>query len=84
MTGGKALRWKGASMFSGQKKDRMAGGEPPRVAGGQEVRLGLACLGSTTPVQGSELRAAVEAGGVVRRSAWLNLGKAPPSSLPLS
>lgn len=34
--------------------------------------------------EGSELRAAVEAGGVVRRPARLNLGKAPPASLPLS
>lgn len=35
-------------------------------------------------VRGSELGAAVEAGRVVRRPARLNLGEAPPSSLPLS
>lgn len=63
MTGGKALRWKGASLFSGQKEGCMAGGETSNVAGGQEVRLGLVCLGSTTPMQGSERGAAESPGG---------------------
>lgn len=49
VAGGKALRWEGASLFSGQEEGSMAGGEPPRAAGGQEVRLGLVCLGGTTP-----------------------------------
>lgn len=85
MTGAKALRWKGASLFSGQKEGGMAGGGPSCLAGGQEVRLGLVCLSSTTrPVQGSELGAAVEAGRLTRRPARLSLGKALPSSPPLS
>lgn len=37
-----------------------------------------------TPVQGSELGAVVEAGGLTRRPARLSHGKALPSSPPLS
>lgn len=44
-------------------------------------QTGTCVPGSSTPVRSSELRAAVEAVRVVR---GLSLGKAPPSSLPLS
>lgn len=40
---------KGAHLFSGQEEGSMAGGEPPRVAGGREARLGLVCLAAPHP-----------------------------------
>lgn len=65
-------------MFSGQEEGSMAGVEPPSVTAGQEVRLGLVCLGSTMPMQDFEVRAAVDATRVLRSQHGSTLGRPLP------